>query len=536
MWDFIVNIVKTDWGTLKGILDTVVTFVQGTFTDVWHTLQTTIKGVWDTIKSDADTAWQAIWGVIKPSVNFVIGAVNAIINGINSVTKILVGGGANIDPIPKLAQGGKTQGPAVLVGEGNSAYPEYVIPTDPQYRMRAHMLTAQLLQDVGAPGLKGGGIFGSITGAVKSVVGTGESVVKDATGVVTSGFDAAKGLLGDVANLVRTGAVDVLLNPMFDIVNSIMEQQPMQWATDAIKAVETKIRAWVLGNKNNVIPEGPPGYEKLTSWLGVPYLWGGGHGVSEAIARAQGVDCSGLVDQVYGQTGNTGTQINIGAAIPDIKSAIAGDLLFYGTRAAGEPHHVGIYVGNNQQIDAPHTGTVVRYDPIYSDLEAIRRWGKTSAGANAVGGTAGPGTAASNQALGQQMAAAFGWTGAEWTALNNIVMRESGWSSTAQNPTSSAYGIAQNIQGLAGYGQEEITPEYRSNGCSTTSWADTALLTRHGHTNLLSAGTTAEVCSSRDGQPPTTAQGTMSTCLRPEVAPARLQSLLGPYRSLSTDR
>ena len=55
-------------------------------------------------------------------------------------------------------------------------------------------------------------------------------------------------------------------------------------------------------------------------------------------------------------------------------------------------------------------------------------------------------------AAGQAMAASmYGWTGPEWVALNNVAMRESGWNPNAQNPTSSAYGIAQNIGGRAGY-------------------------------------------------------------------------------------
>jgi hypothetical protein len=58
------------------------------------------------------------------------------------------------------------------------------------------------------------------------------------------------------------------------------------------------------------------------------------------------------------------------------------------------------------------------------------------------------GTQAQNKALGQRMAAAVGWTGAQWVAFNNIVMAESGWSATIKNPTSSASGIAQNINGF----------------------------------------------------------------------------------------
>jgi hypothetical protein len=69
-----------------------------------------------------------------------------------------------------------------------------------------------------------------------------------------------------------------------------------------------------------------------------------------------------------------------------------------------------------------------------------------------VGGGVG-GTAAQNKALGQKMAASYGWgSGAQWTALNNIVMGESGWSDTITNPGSGAAGIAQKISGFgAGY-------------------------------------------------------------------------------------
>jgi phage-related protein len=55
----------------------------------------------------------------------------------------------------------------------------------------------------------------------------------------------------------------------------------------------------------------------------------------------------------------------------------------------------------------------------------------------------GPVPAGGNAALGQQMAAARGWTGLQWGALNAVATRESGWSNTARNASSGAYGIAQ---------------------------------------------------------------------------------------------
>ena len=41
------------------------------------------------------------------------------------------------------------------------------------------------------------------------------------------------------------------------------------------------------------------------------------------------------------------------------------------------------------------------------------------------------GTVASNLALGQQMAASYGWTGGQWACLDQLWQGESGWSQYA---------------------------------------------------------------------------------------------------------
>jgi hypothetical protein len=55
------------------------------------------------------------------------------------------------------------------------------------------------------------------------------------------------------------------------------------------------------------------------------------------------------------------------------------------------------------------------------------------------------------QAMFATMAAAKGWTGAELTALLEVEAREAGFSITATNPTSGAYGLAQFINGASEY-------------------------------------------------------------------------------------
>ncbi|GGO08800.1 hypothetical protein GCM10010116_17910 [Microbispora rosea subsp. aerata] len=60
------------------------------------------------------------------------------------------------------------------------------------------------------------------------------------------------------------------------------------------------------------------------------------------------------------------------------------------------------------------------------------------------GSTPDPG---SNKAIGRDMAAARGWTGAEWGCLERLWDKESHWNERAMNRYSGAYGIPQSLPG-----------------------------------------------------------------------------------------
>jgi cell wall-associated NlpC family hydrolase len=86
-------------------------------------------------------------------------------------------------------------------------------------------------------------------------------------------------------------------------------------------------------------------------YLGTPYVWGG--------SSPGGFDCSGLVAYAYSQMGvslphYTGAQWNVGVPVSrgDLQP---GDLVFFDGLG-----HVGIYIGGDQFVHAPHSGDVVK--------------------------------------------------------------------------------------------------------------------------------------------------------------------------------
>ena len=143
-----------------------------------------------------------------------------------------------------------------------------------------------------------------------------------------------------------------------------------QTATGALTAPHGHIP----GNLHPIGPDVPatPGAASLASiasqQLGQPYVWGG------ESRKEGGFDCSGLVDWAARQEGYTGPRMTtytiakMGMSVKG-KPLQPGDLVL-----ANHGEHVVIYAGGGRVIAAPHTGTVVQYQPLSKfDITDVRR-------------------------------------------------------------------------------------------------------------------------------------------------------------------
>jgi len=117
---------------------------------------------------------------------------------------------------------------------------------------------------------------------------------------------------------------------------------------------------------------------RAESQLGISYAWGGGNaygptlgirdgGVADAFDdyRRVGYDCSGLMMYAFAGVAAlphyAGYQYTAGRQVPSAQM-LPGDMIFYGNSGI---HHVALYVGNGQMVEAPYSGSQVRLRSVY---------------------------------------------------------------------------------------------------------------------------------------------------------------------------
>ncbi|MET8980941.1 bifunctional lytic transglycosylase/C40 family peptidase [Streptomyces sp. NPDC004539] len=142
---------------------------------------------------------------------------------------------------------------------------------------------------------------------------------------------------------------------------------PYSETRNYVKAIRDLAAKWAASSASSPVGKGAAAaIAAAKTALGSWYQWGGD--CAPPYTGQNGCDCSSLTKMAWSHAGVnlprvTYDQVRAGTAVKSISQLQPGDLLFSVPGASG-PEHVGMYIGDDQVIEAPHTGARVRIKPL----------------------------------------------------------------------------------------------------------------------------------------------------------------------------
>jgi hypothetical protein len=215
-----------------------------------------------------------------------------------------------------------------------------------------------------APGVRSGANFAGAAGPMQIGVGgkagnTWAAYAVDGDGGGADVYNPVDAIFTAAGYLCANGA-----NKGADVAGAVFAYNHADWYVTKVLAIASTYAA------SQGLPVGAPAEEVAAaavqfaySELGKPYKWG-------ATGELGFYDCSGLMLRAYQKGGLTlprtsREQWYAGPRVWEVSQMQPGDLVFYAYNTADPAtiHHVGIYIGAGNMIDAPYTGANVRITP-----------------------------------------------------------------------------------------------------------------------------------------------------------------------------
>jgi len=215
-----------------------------------------------------------------------------------------------------------------------------------------------------APGVRSGANFAGAAGPMQIGVGgkagnTFAAYAVDGDGGGADVYNPVDAIFTAASYLCQNGA-----NKGADVAGAIFAYNHADWYVTKVLAIASAYAA------SQGLPAGAPAEEVAAAAvqyaydkLGQPYRWG-------ATGELGFYDCSGLMLRAYQAGGidlprTSREQWKAGARVWEVAQMQPGDLVFYAYNTADPStiHHVGIYIGAGNMIDAPYTGANVRITP-----------------------------------------------------------------------------------------------------------------------------------------------------------------------------
>jgi TP901 family phage tail tape measure protein len=247
LWE---NAVKPAFDGIKAVIDAVWRYGIKPVFDAIKSAIGLVADAFEIASGGIGTAWDKIKDATKTPINWVLRVVwnEGIVPAWDKITG-WIPGVPKLGKLDMLEAGGPMpvrpgvfSRPVAIVGEGNPAYPEYVIPTDPKYRARALALHEQ----AGTQLLESGGVIGWIKDRARDVGGV---------------IGGAAGFLAD-----PIGSLMKLLDPILNKGRELAGTSWGQMAAGLPRMVVDGLKSLVTRGASEVSGPGPGG-SAVTRWL-----------------------------------------------------------------------------------------------------------------------------------------------------------------------------------------------------------------------------------------------------------------------------